>query len=45
MATRYKNIVGTAFPDYVKGQIKAREDILRKNSRSGKELQWVNYEA
>ena len=46
MATKYKNIVGTAFPDYVQQQIKARGRILQKdgnpgNSRNSSELQWL----
>jgi GH24 family phage-related lysozyme (muramidase) len=42
MATRYKNIVGTSFPDYVQEQIKARGRILQKEgNRSSSELQWL----
>ena len=42
MATKYKNIVGTAFPDYVQQQIKARGRILQKEgNRSSSELQWL----
>ena len=42
MATKYKNIVGTGFPDYVQKQIDARGKILQnEGKRSTSDLQWL----
>ena len=42
MATKYKNIVGTSFPDYVQEQIKARGKVLQNGgTRSSAAMQWL----
>jgi len=41
MAIKYKNIVGTAFPPYVKDQLNLRSSKGGKNSRTPDELQYL----
>ena len=37
----YKNIIGTAFPNYVTKQIEDRKNLVRKDSRDRKDLLWL----
>jgi hypothetical protein len=41
MATKYKNIVGTGFPDYVKEQLQARQKLVSQTTRSSTALQFL----
>lgn len=41
MATKYKNIVGTAFPPYIKKQLKVREEQGGQNTRSPQQLEYL----
>ena len=41
MATKYKNIVGTAFPPYVKKQLQVREEQGGQNTRSPQQLEYL----
>jgi hypothetical protein len=41
MATNYKNIVGTGFPDYVRDQLKARQNLVSKSNRDSSSLQFL----
>jgi hypothetical protein len=41
MAIKYKNIVGTGFPDYVRDQLKARQNLVSKSNRDSSALQFL----
>ena len=41
MATKYKNIVGTSFPPYVKDQLNLRSSKGGKNFKTSEELQYL----
>jgi hypothetical protein len=41
MATKYKNIVGSSFPDYVKEQLQARQKLVSQTNRSSTALQFL----
>jgi hypothetical protein len=41
MATKYKNIVGTAFPPYIKKQLQVREEQGGQNTRSPQQLEYL----
>ena len=38
----FKNIVGSAFPEYVKTQIEKRKDLVKSPTRNSKELSWLS---
>jgi hypothetical protein len=41
MATNYKNIVGTGFPEYVGEQLKVRQNLISKSNRDSSTLQFL----
>ena len=41
MAKQFKNIVGTAFPEFVKQQLKSRSEITQKIQRNSKDILWL----
>ena len=41
MAIKYKNIVGTGFPNYVQTQLENRKNLVKKKTRSPKDLLWL----
>ena len=41
MATKYKNIVGTAFPPYIKKQLQVREEQGGQHTRSPQQLEYL----
>ena len=40
-STKYKNIVGSAFPNFVKEQIEARKKLVGKKTRNSDETLWL----
>ena len=38
---KYKNIVGSGFPDYVKNQLQARQEIIKRSNRDSSTLQYL----
>ena len=41
MAKQFKNIIGTAFPEFVKQQLKSRSEITQKIQRNSKDILWL----
>ena len=41
MATKYKNIVGSAFLPHIKKQFDTRSSIVKKKTRSNSDLQYL----
>ena len=38
---KYKNIVGTPFPDYVQTQINQRQELVNSTKRDSSTIQWL----
>jgi len=41
MAVKFKNVIGTEFPNYVSKQLENRKKIVEKTNRDSKDLLWL----